>query len=94
MSELSVEALNGGDESRRCVADPGRIADLVEEMRVGQSSAQALVTRYLARIDAVDPAVQAWRLVDRERALHDARVLDEELARGSHAARCTGSRWR
>src|SRR5258706_15978845 len=42
-------------------ADAGRIADLQRDIRSGALTASALVERYLARIDAVDPAVQAWR---------------------------------
>ena len=40
-------------------ADASRIAELQRDIRSGALSASALVERCLARIDAVDPAVQA-----------------------------------
>ena len=69
-------------ERPRFVHDPGRIDSLVEEMRAGRLSSEALVTRYLDRIARVDDHVQAWRVVDSERALEDARTLDGEAAQG------------
>ena len=68
--------------SRRFVEDPGRIESLMEEMRVGSLTSEALVTRYLDRIARVDDHVEAWRVVDAERAIEDARALDREAARG------------
>ena len=67
---------------RRFVEDPGRIESLVEDMRTGRLSSEALVTRYLARIARVEEHVQAWRVVDADRALEDARALDREAAQG------------
>src|SRR4030095_10991740 len=49
-------------------ADAGRIAELQRDVRSGALSARALLERCLARIDAVDPAVQALRYVARARA--------------------------
>ena len=67
---------------RHCVADPGRIETLAAEMRAGRLSSEALVTRCLDRIADVETHVQAWRVVDSDRALEDARALDEEAAEG------------
>ena len=70
------------DTARRFVEDPGRIASLVEEMRTGRLSSEALITRYLDRIARVEEYVRAWRVVDSARALEDARALDREAAEG------------
>ena len=67
---------------RRFVDDPGRIEALVEDMRAGRLSSEALVTRCLDRIAEVEPHVQAWRVVDSDGALEDARTLDREAAEG------------
>jgi Asp-tRNA(Asn)/Glu-tRNA(Gln) amidotransferase A subunit family amidase len=49
-------------------ADAGRISELQRDVRSGALSASALVDRCLARIDAVDSAVQAWRYVAHDSA--------------------------
>ena len=67
---------------RRFVDDPGRIEALVEDMRAGRLSSEALVTRCLDRIAEVEPHVQAWRVVDSDRVLDDARALDREAVEG------------
>ena len=67
---------------RRFVEDPGRIESLVNDLRAGRLSSEALVTRCLERIAEVDPHVQAWCVVDADRALEDARTLDREAAGG------------
>ena len=69
-------------DAKRFVEDPGRIATLVEEMRTGRLTSEVLITRYLDRIAQVDKHVQAWRAVDSDRALEDARALDREAAEG------------
>jgi aspartyl-tRNA(Asn)/glutamyl-tRNA(Gln) amidotransferase subunit A len=63
-------------------ADPGRIAALAQQIRSGDLAASALVERCLARIDAVEPAVQAWRVVLAERARAEAAALDAEAKAG------------
>lgn len=68
--------------SRRFVEDPGRIESLVEEVRTGRLSSETLTTRFLDRIAMVDARVEAWRVVDSDRALADARALDQEAAEG------------
>ena len=60
------------------VADAGRVADLQRHIRSGAMSASALVERCLARIDAIDPAVQAWRYVAHDSARAEADLLDRE----------------
>lgn len=64
----------------RFVADPGRIETLAEEIHTGRLSSENLVARYLDRIAEVEPHVQAWRVVDSDRALADACALDREAA--------------
>ena len=63
-------------------ADAGRIAELQQDIRSGALSASALVERCLARIDAVDPAVQAWRHVARDSARAEADLLDRDSKSG------------
>jgi aspartyl-tRNA(Asn)/glutamyl-tRNA(Gln) amidotransferase subunit A len=63
-------------------ADAGRIAELQRDVRSGALSASALVERCLARIDAVDPAVQAWRYVAHDSARAEADLLDREAKAG------------
>src|SRR5438046_2912718 len=50
-----------------------------EEIRAGRLSAVQLLEECLARIERLEPTVRAWVLVDRERALGEARQRDEEL---------------
>ena len=82
MSHDDHRPFSPADTPRRFVEDPGRIETLVEDMRAGGLSSEALVTRYLDRITEVDEHVQAWRVVDSDRALEDARALDREAAEG------------
>ena len=63
-------------------ADAGRIAELQRDIRSGALSSGALVERCLARIDAADPAVQAWRHVARDSARAEAELLDREAQAG------------
>ncbi len=58
--------------------DGGRIAQMESDIRSGALSASVLVERCLARIDAIDPAVQAWRHVAHESARVEADLLDRE----------------
>jgi aspartyl-tRNA(Asn)/glutamyl-tRNA(Gln) amidotransferase subunit A len=53
-------------------ADPGRISDLARDIRSGAVSPVDLAQRYLDRIAAVDPNVEAWRTVSTDSALADA----------------------
>jgi aspartyl-tRNA(Asn)/glutamyl-tRNA(Gln) amidotransferase subunit A len=63
-------------------ADAGRIATLARDIRGGGLTASALVERCLARIAAVDPAVQAWRVVLADSARAEAAALDRDAAAG------------
>jgi aspartyl-tRNA(Asn)/glutamyl-tRNA(Gln) amidotransferase subunit A len=63
-------------------ADAGRIADLQRDIRSRALSSSALVERCLARIQATDPAVQAWRYVAHESARAEADLLDREAKAG------------
>jgi aspartyl-tRNA(Asn)/glutamyl-tRNA(Gln) amidotransferase subunit A len=63
-------------------ADAGRIADLQRDIRSGALSARALVERCLARIDAIDPVVQAWREVAYDSSRAEADLLDREAKAG------------
>jgi Asp-tRNA(Asn)/Glu-tRNA(Gln) amidotransferase A subunit family amidase len=73
-------------------ADAGSVADLQSDIRSGALSASALVERCLARIDAVDPMVQAWRYVAHDSARAEADLLDREAKAGRFRGRCTAFR--
>ncbi len=62
--------------------DPGRLAGMARDIASKALSPVDLVRRYLSRIDAVDGAVQAWRIVDRERALALAEARHKEAQAG------------
>jgi aspartyl-tRNA(Asn)/glutamyl-tRNA(Gln) amidotransferase subunit A len=64
------------------VQDPGRLADLAKAIASKQLSSVDLVRRCLARIDAAEPHVHAWRLLNAESALATARERDQESAAG------------
>jgi aspartyl-tRNA(Asn)/glutamyl-tRNA(Gln) amidotransferase subunit A len=51
-------------------------AELVRLVNAGEVSPSEVVETLLARIDTVDPKVQAWETVDREGALEAARQLE------------------
>ena len=82
MNRAPQDRSTSAGAARRFVEDPGRVETLVEEMRAGRLSSEALVARYLDRIAAVEEHVQAWCVVDSTRALKDARALDREAAAG------------
>jgi aspartyl-tRNA(Asn)/glutamyl-tRNA(Gln) amidotransferase subunit A len=63
-------------------ADPGAIHEIAAAVRGGRIDPVALVESSLSRIAAVEPAVQGFCLLDRERALADAKVLRQELQAG------------
>jgi Asp-tRNA(Asn)/Glu-tRNA(Gln) amidotransferase A subunit family amidase len=60
-----------------------RLGDLAALVGRRELSARELVEHSLARIEAVNPAVNAFVAVDAERALTDAAALDERLAHGA-----------
>jgi aspartyl-tRNA(Asn)/glutamyl-tRNA(Gln) amidotransferase subunit A len=63
-------------------ADAGRIAELQRDIRLGALSSRALVERCLARIEAINPVVQAWRHVAYDTARAEADLLDREAKAG------------
>ena len=64
------------------VKDPGRLAELAAAIATRRLSCVELISQCLARIDAVEPHVNAWRIVDTDGALATARARDQELAAG------------
>lgn len=64
------------------VQDPGRVRDLAADIRTGKLSPVALTQRYLDRIEAVDGKVEAWRVVDGDRALEIAAEREAEAKAG------------
>lgn len=66
--------------------DPGRLADLAQEIAQRRLSPVDLVQRCLDRIEAVEPHVNAWRLVDGARAL----AVAEERHREAQAGKLRG----
>lgn len=64
------------------VAEFGRVRALAADIAAGRVSATALVERALARIAAVDGAVQAWAVVLKDQALAEARALDAAARMG------------
>ncbi len=58
------------------------IAGAGDDLRAGRVSCVGLVERCLAAIDAWEPKIKAWVVVDRDRALVQARALDAELEEG------------
>ena len=58
------------------------IAELSEQLRTGRLTSTEVTTAMLDRIDALDPALQSYAVVTRERALADAAAADEEISRG------------
>ncbi len=62
--------------------DPGRISDLARAIADRRLSPVDLVRKYLARIDAVEPQVKAWRLIDGDRALAVAEQRHREAQAG------------
>ncbi len=62
--------------------DPGRLSELAKAIAAKTLSPVDLVRSCLARIDAVEPHVRAWRLVDGDRAVAVARQRQEEAQAG------------
>ena len=64
------------------VADPGRIEALAQQIRDGVLSPVDLLQRYIDRIDAVEPQVQAWRELCLDSARAEAEALTREIETG------------
>ena len=54
----------------------------VGSLASGEVSSEDLTRACLARIDALEPSIQAWTFLDRERALEQARAADETRKQG------------
>ncbi len=65
------------------VQDPGRLSEMARAIATGELSPVALLERYIARIEAVDGTVQAWRQLDLAGARAEAAALDKEARNGS-----------
>ena len=76
-SGITSHAANPGH-----AADPGRISDLARDIRNGAVSPVDLVQRYLDRIAAVDPAVEAWREVSADAARTEAADRAADIENG------------
>lgn len=63
-------------------ADPGRLSEFAAAIADRSLSPVALLERFLARIDAVEPQVKAWRELDRDGALAVARQREQEADSG------------
>lgn len=66
------------------------IRDLAAAVNARAVSAREVVGHFLARIDAVNPAINAFVAVDGARALADAAALDEHIAAGGHGGALAG----
>jgi aspartyl-tRNA(Asn)/glutamyl-tRNA(Gln) amidotransferase subunit A len=64
------------------VGDAGSVRTLAQAIRDGTLTSKALVEYCLARIEAVDSTVMAWRSVDRAGALAIADACDREATAG------------
>ena len=58
------------------------IAEAAALLEQGKATSEAVVASCLERIDALEPKVQAWALVDRRGALDAARRCDQEMRDG------------
>lgn len=65
-----------------CVENPGSLRTLAAAITSGEVTATALINRYLARIEAVQPLAEPWREVDAAGALAVAAERDAQAARG------------
>jgi Asp-tRNA(Asn)/Glu-tRNA(Gln) amidotransferase A subunit family amidase len=63
---------------------------IASEVRRGELSPVRIVEGCLARLDAAEPAVQAWVEVDRDGALRRARELESALRRGENPGPLAG----
>jgi aspartyl-tRNA(Asn)/glutamyl-tRNA(Gln) amidotransferase subunit A len=60
------------------------IAAAAEQIRTRQLSPVEFVRSYLQHIDQIEPRLQAWVTIDRERALATAQRCEEEIQRGQY----------
>lgn len=60
------------------------IRETSEEIKAGRLTPVDLLEQCLEQIDRYESRVRAWVLVDRERAMEDAKALTTELSKGNH----------
>ena len=58
------------------------VAEAAGEIRQGNLSPVELAQSLLARIDALDPSLNAWVTIDREEVLSEAKSREDELGQG------------
>jgi aspartyl-tRNA(Asn)/glutamyl-tRNA(Gln) amidotransferase subunit A len=63
--------------------EPGGIAAYGQRLRAGAITAEAATEAYLARIDALDPKLEAFQHLMADKALETARAMDALLAAGT-----------
>lgn len=66
------------------------VTSLADAVRRREVSAHELVVHALERIEALDPAINAFVAVDTDRALAEAAAVDERIARGDDAGPLAG----
>ncbi|GAC1534733.1 MAG: amidase [Acidimicrobiales bacterium] len=66
------------------------VVTLAGQVRSGEVSARELVDHAFARIDALNPTVNAFVALDREGAMAEAAALDERQARGEEVGALAG----
>ena len=64
------------------VADPGSVEEIAGAVESRRIDPVGLLERSLQRIEAVEPQVQGWCLLDRDGALRQAEVLRHEAEAG------------
>ncbi len=67
-----------------------RVTELAAQVRTGKLSARELTEASLARIEALDPQLNAFVTVADEQALADADAIDERIAAGQSVGRLAG----
>jgi Asp-tRNA(Asn)/Glu-tRNA(Gln) amidotransferase A subunit family amidase len=66
------------------------VGELAARIRRRELGATELTSACLRRIDALEPVLNAWVVVDHDRALHEAATIDERLARGEEVGPLAG----
>lgn len=72
-----------GGDTTSLVSDPGSVVEIAAAVAAWRVGIPDLLAKSLHRIDAVEQQVRAWCLVDRNGALAQARLLDEEARAGN-----------
>ena len=58
------------------------LTEMIRQVRRGKLSPVALAESLLKRIDVLEPSIQAWVTLDRQKVLEEARRCEKEIARG------------